>query len=335
MKFSGELSPSIISTGIYVPDKILTNKDIEKFVDTSDEWIVERTGIRKRHILEEGRGSSDMGVEAARRALDKAGLKPVDIDMVIVATYTPDHTFPTTACLIQDKLGMRTVPSFDLGAACSGFVFALATASLYAVSGSFRRVLMIGTDSSSRVVNWEDRNTCVLFGDAAAACVIEAVPSVDGPGLKVRGVHMGCDGSGKDHLYQPAGGSLLPSTEETVREKLHSINMNGREVFKHATVRMAEASLAVLEECGVLPSEIDIMIPHQANERIIRSVQKRLGLPNDKVLVNIENYGNTVAASIGLALDEYLASGQPKKGFKALLPAFGAGFTWGAALIEA
>lgn len=335
MIFSGEMSPSIISTGVYVPDRILTNKDLEKLVDTSDEWIVERTGIRKRHILEEGKASSDMGVEAARRALDKAGLEPADVDLVIAATYTPDHTFPTTACLIQDKLGLRTIPSFDLGAACSGFVFALATASLYAVSGSFKTILMIGTDTSTRVVNWEDRNTCVLFGDAAAACIIQAVPSSDGPGLKIRGVHMGCDGSGKDHLFQPAGGSLHPPTADTVRDKQHSICMNGREVFKHATVRMAEASLTVLEECGVKPGEVDIMIPHQANERIIRSVQKRLGLSDDKVLVNIENYGNTVAASIGLALDEYITANPPRKGFKALLPAFGAGFTWGAALIEA
>jgi 3-oxoacyl-[acyl-carrier-protein] synthase-3 len=227
MKFKGPIFAAVAGTGMYVPDKILTNFDLEKMLDTSNEWIVERTGIKQRHILEEGKASSDMGLEAAKKALQKAEMTPGDIDLIIVTTYTPDYTFPTTACLIQDRLGCPKIPAYDLGAACSGFVFALSTAAQFIVTGAYRNILVIGTDASSRVVNWEDRNTCVLFGDAAAAFVLKPA-SISDPLLKLKAFHMGCDGAGAEYLYQPAGGSLLPTSQETVEKKLHSIFMNGR-----------------------------------------------------------------------------------------------------------
>ncbi len=320
----------IIGMGSYAPPKVLTNSDLEKIVDTTDEWIVTRTGITERRIVEDGMVASDLAVEAAKRALDSAGLAPGDLDLIICATITGDMPFPSTACIVQDKLGLTGIPAFDLQAGCSGWVYSLATGAQFVRSGTYNNVLIIGVDVLTSVTDWSDRATCVLFGDAAGAAVLGPVPE----GMGVLATHLGADGSGGDLLKIDAGGSKLRTTEQTVRDGLHSIKMEGREVFKFAVKIQGEAVVKVLEGCGLVPDDVDLFVPHQANIRIIESAVQRLKLPPEKVFINVDKYGNTSAASIPLALDEAYRSGRIKQGDTVVTVGFGAGLTWAAAAIK-
>ncbi|MHB0913688.1 MAG: beta-ketoacyl-ACP synthase III [Armatimonadota bacterium] len=317
----------IIGIGSYTPPKVLTNADLEKIVDTNDEWIVTRSGIRERHIVEDGMTASDMAYEAAKKALDTAGLSPEDLDLVICATITGDMPFPSTACLLQDRLGAKKAAAFDLQAGCSGWVYSLATGSQFIRTGVYNHVLIVGVDALSTVTDWTDRNTCVLFGDGAGAAVL-------GPVDGVLATHLGSDGSGGELLKIEAGGSKLPTSAETVANRQHYVKMEGREVFKFAVKIMGEASMQVLEACGLTPEDVDLFIPHQANIRIIDAAAQRLKLPPEKVFVNVERYGNTSAASIPIALDEAYRSGKVKPGDILVTVGFGAGLTWAAAVIK-
>lgn len=321
---------TIIGIGSYAPQKVLTNFDLEKIVDTTDEWIVTRSGIRERHIAEEGIATSDMAVEAANRALDCAGLSAEKIDLVICATITGDMPFPATSCLVQNRIGATNAAAFDLQAGCSGWVYALSTASQFVKTGAYEHVLVIGADILSRFTDWTDRSTCVLFGDAAGAVVLG--PS--DPGTGVLSTHLGADGSRGELLKIDAGGSRLPTTEETVQNHQHYIRMEGREVFKFAVRIMGEASIKVLESCGLTPEDVDLFIPHQANTRIIDAAASRLNLPAEKVFVNVQNYGNTSAASIPLAMDEAYRAGKIKEGDVIVVVGFGAGLTWAAGVLK-
>ena len=335
---SSKLPFCAVVTGIgsYVPERVLTNTDLEKMVDTSDEWIVSRTGIRERHILEDGKATSDMAKEAVSRALADANVKSESVDAVICATYTADLVFPSTACLLQSKLELGTAACFDIEAACCGFIYGLAVGANFLESGMYKRVLVIGADASSRALDWDDRNTCVLFGDGAAAVVLEARPmpkeQKDRRGLLAS--YLRSDGNGWSQLHQPAGGSQNPPTHETVDERQHFIKMKGREIFKVAGKAMAEAGVQVAQKAGLEMDDIDLVVPHQANLRIIQATKRRLGLDDDKMIINIERYGNTVAASIGIALDEAYRQGRVKDGANILLVGFGAGYTWGGSVIR-
>ena len=321
----------IIGIGSFVPKTVLTNADLEKIVDTTDEWIVTRSGIRERRILgDEDIACSDMGCEAAKRALESAGIPVEKIDLIICATITGDMPFPSTACLIQDKIGAVNAAAFDLHAGCSGWVYALSTATQFIRSGTYDYVLVVGSDALSRCTDWTDRSTCVLFGDAAGAAVL--APAEEGAG--VLATYLGSDGSGAHSLKINAGGSKMPTTEETVRNGQHYIHMEGREVFKFAVKIMAEASLKVLDMCGLTHDDVDLFVPHQANTRIIDAAAQRLDLPAEKVFVNVQNYGNTSAASIPLALDEAYHSGRIKQGDVVVVVGFGAGLTWAAGVIK-
>ncbi|MEX1386297.1 beta-ketoacyl-ACP synthase III [Hydrogenibacillus schlegelii] len=319
----------ILGTGSYVPEKVLTNLDLEKMVDTSDEWIRVRTGIRERRIAAPEQATSDLAYPAALRALEAAGVAPEELDLIIVATITPDTAFPSTANLLQDRLGARRAAAFDLAAACSGFIYAVATAAQFIESGAYRFVLVVGAETLSRIVDWEDRSTAVLFGDGAGAVVMG--PVVSG-GLQA--FTLGSDGSGGCLLELPAGGSRRPASHETVDQRLHFLKMNGREVFKFAVRIMDEASEAVLVKAGLRKEALDFLVPHQANLRIIESARERLGLPPEKVIVNLDRYGNMSTASIPVALDEAVRSGRIRPGDKVLMVGFGAGLTWGAAIVE-
>lgn len=320
----------IIGTGSYVPEKIITNFDLEKMVETSDEWIRTRTGIRERRILDTGKGTSFMAIEAAKRALESAELNPEDIDLIIVSTVTPDMMFPSTACLVQEGLKCKNAAAFDLEAACSGFLYGLSVAYSFVNSGIYKNVLLIGTDALSRITDWSDRNTCVLFGDGAGAAIISEVPK----GKGVLGLDLGADGDGKDLLKQTAGGSFMPATEETVKNKLHYIYMEGNEVFKFAVRKMEEISLKIIEKSKLKLEDIDYLVPHQANMRIIESARRKLKLEEDKVYVNLENYGNMSSASIPVALDEAVRKNKIKDNDVVLLIGFGGGLTWGAMLLR-
>ena len=321
----------ITSTGSYFPPKVVDNHFFESYLDTSDEWITTRTGIKTRRFAGDGVGTSDMAVEAARDALNRRGMSPDEVECIIVATVSPDMHFPQTACLVQDKLGARNAWGFDLSAACSGFVFAYVTACNLIESGRFKNVLLIGADKCSSFINMEDRNTCVLFGDAAGAVLIE--PEEDSEyGFVDCDLHI--DGSGGKYLYMPAGGSLKPASEETVKNKEHYVFQEGREVFKRAVVKMPESTKKVLEKVGLEVEDIDWLVPHQANIRIIESVAKRLKIDKNKVMLNIHKYGNTTAATIPTCIDEYYKKGELKKGQTVVITSFGAGFTWGAALLK-
>ncbi|WP_018883543.1 beta-ketoacyl-ACP synthase III [Paenibacillus massiliensis] len=322
-------SVGIIGTGKYVPEKVLTNSDLEKIVETSDEWIVSRTGIRERHIAAPEQATSDLAYEAAVRALASAGLTAEELDLIIVATITPDMAFPSTACILQDKLGAKGAAAFDLSAACSGFVYGLATANGFIQTGMYKNALIIGADCLSRITDYTDRNTCVLFGDGAGAVVIGEVP--EGRGFK--SFDLGAEGAGGGLLKLEAGGSRLPATTETIENKLHYIYMNGREVFKFAVRVMASATDVVLEKAGYAKEDIDIFVPHQANIRIIQSAMQRLELPAEKVVVNVDKYANTSAASIPLALVEAAEEGRIKEGDRVLMVGFGGGLTWGASVL--
>lgn len=322
-------SVGIIGTGKYVPEKVLTNSDLEKIVETSDEWIVSRTGIRERHIAAPEQATSDLAYEAAVRALASAGLTAEELDLIIVATITPDMAFPSTACILQDKLGAKGAAAFDLSAACSGFVYGLATANGFIQTGMYKNALIIGADCLSRITDYTDRNTCVLFGDGAGAVVIGEVP--EGRGFK--SFDLGAEGAGGGLLKLEAGGSRLPATTETIENKLHYIYMNGREVFKFAVRVMASATDVVLEKAGYAKEDIDIFVPHQANIRIIQSAMQRLELPAEKVVINVDKYANTSAASIPLALVEAAEEGRIKEGDRVLMVGFGGGLTWGASVL--
>lgn len=323
-------SVGILGTGSYLPEKVLTNADLEKMVDTNDEWIVSRTGIRERRIAAPEEASSDLSVKAAEKALKKAGIRAEELDMIIVTTVTPDMNFPATACLVQDRLGAKKAATFDLSAACTGFIYGISTGAQFIATGVYKYVLVIGVECLSRIVDWTDRNTCVLFGDGAGAAVLGPVEE----GYGFLSFELGGDGSGGNLLNLPAGGSRLPASEKTIRERLHYVHMSGREVFKFAVRVMGNATEEALAKAGLSKEDIDFLVPHQANIRIIDSAVKRLGLTEDKVVVNLDRYGNMSSASIPVALDEAVERGQIKKGDTMVLCGFGGGLTWGATVLK-
>jgi len=325
-----KLRTKILGTGSNLPEKILTNQDLERIVDTTDEWIQTRTGIKERRIVEPEVPSSELATPAARRAIEDAGLTPEDIDLIIVATITPDMSFPSTACIIQANLGCRNVPCFDISAGCTGFVYGLILADSVIKTGIAKHVLVVAVEELTKITNWEDRGTCVLFGDGAGAAVVGQSDDDSG----IIGRYWSADGKVADFLTLPAGGSLMPASHETVDKNLHKLIMAGNDTFKTAVRAMEEASIKGLEEAGIEMSDLDWLIPHQANIRIIQFTAKRLKMPMEKVVVTIDKYGNTSASSIIIALDEALKSGQIKKNDDVLLVAFGAGFTWGSAIIK-
>lgn len=326
------LSTVILGTGSYAPERILSNAELSRSVDTSDEWIRTRCGIRERRIAAPGEATSDMGVHAARRALADAGLQPADIDLLIVATITPDMPMPATACIIQQKLGVPTnAACFDLNAACTGFLYALDTACAMLASGRYRHALVIGVEKLSAIVDWKDRTTCVLFGDGAGA-VIVGKSSV--PGLGLTGTKLGALGESVDLLCIPGGGSNAPATAASIAAGSHFLKMKGKEVFKLAVRVMDEAARDILEQHHLRADQISLVIPHQANLRIIEAISTYLELPMERFFVNVDRYGNTSAASIPLALDEARRTGRIKSGDLTLLVAFGAGLTYGSALIR-
>jgi len=322
-------SSGILGLGCYLPAKKITNKDLEKMVDTSDEWIMTRTGIKERRAAPKEFAASDMGVEAAKSAIEDAGLEPKDIDLIIVATVTGDMAFPSTACIIQDKIGAVNSAAFDINAACSGFVFGIVTAKQFVDSGLYKNVLVVGTEKMTSLVDWTDRSTCVLFGDGAGACVVGK--SED---RRILSYFIGCDGSGGNLLRLPAGGSRIPATEETVKNKPHFLKMEGNEVFKLAVKVMADAANKAVTRAGLLCSDINLLIPHQANIRILMAVAKKIGLPEEKIFLNIEKYGNMSSASTAGALAEANKEQRIKKGDVVTLVAFGAGLTYGAVVIK-
>ncbi|OHW62669.1 3-oxoacyl-[acyl-carrier-protein] synthase 3 [Andreesenia angusta] len=320
----------ILGIGSYVPEKKVTNFDLEKMVETSDEWITTRTGIKERRVVEEGQHTSDLALEASKKALEDAKMTPEDIDLIIVATMSPDLPTPATACFLQDKLGCTDVPSFDISAACSGFIYGLSIATAYVNSGLYKNILLVGAEAMSRIVDWTDRSTCILFGDGAGAVVVGKVPEDRG----VLGFEMGSDGSGAKHLLIPSGGVSNPNTEETLESRENYIKMDGSEVFKFAVRRMDQVSKNVLEKLELEVEDIDLLVPHQANIRIIDSAVKKLKIDYDKVVVNLDKYGNMSAASIPVALDEAVKSGRVSDGDKVLIVGFGGGLTWGASVIS-
>lgn len=320
----------IIGLGSYVPEKILTNHDLEKMVETSNEWILDRTGIRERRIASDDEATSDLALKASQVALKDAGIKPGDLDFIIVATVTPDMLFPSSACLVQQKLGIEGIFAFDISAACSGFVYALSVADQYIKSGLYRTGLVIGAEVFSRLVDWTDRSTCVLFGDGAGAAVLQA----DNGSRGIISTHLHSDGTLWDLLYVPGGGSRNPPSEDMLKNRLQYIKMRGNETFKVAVKTLSESIREVLKYNGLTPDDIKLFIPHQANLRIIQAVGKKLSIPIEKFKVNLDIYGNTSAASVPIALTEALKEGRVKEGDYILLEAFGGGLTWGAALIK-
>jgi 3-oxoacyl-[acyl-carrier-protein] synthase III len=329
-KTQQRIHAAVTAVGHYVPEKILTNADLEKIVETSDEWIMTRTGIKERHILEQG-ATSDMGAEAVRSVLAQRGIGPEDIDVIIVATVTPDMSFPPTATIIQNKIGAKNAWGFDLSAACSGFVYALVVGSQFIETGTFKKVIVVGSDKMSSIADYTDRNTCVLFGDAAGAVLLE--PS-DDPTLGMQDFRLYCDGSGEKFLHMKAGGSLNPPTHETVDKKWHYIYQDGKNVFKAAVKGMADVSAEIMERNNLKSDDVDYLVPHQANLRIIDACRERMGLDPSKVMINIERYGNTTAATIPLCLSEWHQAGKLKRGSTLVLASFGAGYTWGAILLK-
>ncbi len=320
----------ILGIGKFVPEDILTNKDLEKMVDTNDEWIIERTGIKERRISKHDVPTSELAVLAAEKALIDAGLTINDIDLIIVGTSSPDMFYPSVGCLVQTRLKANKIPAFDLQAGCSGFSYGMVVATQFIRSGMYKKILLIGADEISKMLNWKDRNTCILFGDGAGAVVVGEVAAPYG----ILGAYMGADGSGGELLKFPAGGTRMPATVETVQQNLHSVHMEGNEVFKFAVRAMGEAAGKALEDAGLQESDIDWLIPHQANMRIIQSAAKRLKMPMEKVIVNLDKYGNTSSASIPLALEEAVVDGRIKPGDIVLIVGFGAGLTWASVIFR-
>jgi 3-oxoacyl-[acyl-carrier-protein] synthase-3 len=321
---------AIVSTGMYVPDRIMTNADLEKLVKTSNEWIVTRTGIRERRIAAPEQATSDLAAEAGKRALERAGLKPGDLDLIIVASLSPDFLTPSSACVMQAKIGAKGVAALDISAACSGFVYGLSLARGAIVSGEAETVLLVGAEVTSKFMDWNDRANCVLFGDAAGAVVLQ--PSNDGRGIL--GTTLGADGSMAPLIAIEAGGSRHPASAETVENKMHALRVRGGEVFKAGVQTMAQSVRDVLAKCGLAMNDLALLIPHQANQRILTAVAKSLDLSMEKVFMNLEKYGNTSAATIPVALYEAAEQGRLKPGDLACVVAFGGGITWGAAVIR-
>ena len=324
------MKAKITGLATYVPPKTLLNSELEKMINTTNQWILDRTGIEKRHIVEKGVGTSDLAVEAVRKLLIQKELKPDDIDMIIVATVTPDMFFPSTACLVQHKLGASRLWGFDLSGACCGFVYALSTGAQFVHSGMHKRVIVIGADVMSSIINYQDRATCVLFGDGAGAVLLE--PCEEGEGI-IDFLHE-IDGSGGQFLNMPAGGSLNPASHDTVEKKMHYVHQQGQQVFKYAVKKMGEYSVRILEKNNIPFDQVDVFIAHQANLRIINAAAERLKLSEDKVIRNIHKYGNTTAATIPLAMQDAIDEGKMKKGSLALLAAVGAGYTVGSMVLR-
>ena len=320
----------IIGIGCYLPEKKLTNQDLEKMVDTSDAWITERTGIKTRHIAAPDQATSDLAYEAAVRALADADTKPEELDLIIVATESPDYKYPSTACLLQARLGAKNAAGFDLSAGCSGFVYGLGIGSQSIVSGLYKKILLVGAETLSRITDWTDRNTCVLFGDGAGAAVLGRVEE----GYGVLSLDLGADGSGGSHLIQPAGGSRKPTTHETVDAHEHLIHMDGQDVFKFAARRMPYACRKVLQKTGMTIDDIALLVPHQANLRIIDNAIDRLKIDRERVWINIDKHGNMSAACVPVCLTEAQQAGRLKKGDNVIMVAFGAGLTWAGALLK-
>ncbi len=323
------IKATITAVGAYVPEYILDNHELSNMVDTSDEWIMTRVGIKERHILkEEGEGSSYMGARAVQDIFNKTGVKPEEIDLVICATITPDHAFPSTANIICDKVGIRNAQAFDMNGACSGFLYALDVATKFIGTGSKKKVIVVGADKMSSIVDYTDRTTCVLFGDASAAVLVE--PTTEDIGIKDSILES--DGAGRHYLYMKGGGSAYPSSHETIDAKMHYIYQDGKTVFKHAVSRMADVSVDIMKRNNIAPEELAWLVPHQANLRIIDATAKRMEIEREQVMINIERYGNTTAATIPLCLWEW--EKKLNKGDNIILAAFGAGFTWGAIYIK-
>ncbi|MBF8262571.1 MAG: fabH [Parachlamydiales bacterium] len=326
------LKARIIGTGSYLPERVLSNSDLEKIVETTDEWIVTRTGMKERRIARSDEFSSDMGIHASRAAISDAGLSVDDIDFILVATTTPDYLFPSTACLIQHGLGAQHAGAVDLLAACTGYLYALSVAKAFVEAGMYRNVLVVAAEKLSAITNYKDRSTCVLFGDGAGACVVSSA----GKGLAISNIRLGSDGEQAQFVIMPAGGCRMPASVDTVQNDQHFIRMAGSETFKHAVRRMESACKGCLEDAGLAESDISWLIPHQANLRIIEAIAKRFEhLPPERIYKTIHKYGNTSSSTIGIALDELLKQSQVKNGEHILLTAFGSGFTWGAALLTA
>jgi 3-oxoacyl-[acyl-carrier-protein] synthase-3 len=325
-----ELFAEVVGTGSALPPKVVTNVDLERIVDTSDEWIVTRTGIRERHIADEGEPASKYATLAAERALEDAGVKAEDLDFILVATVTPDTPFPSTSCIIQKELGAPRAACMDISAGCSGFLYGLVTANTMIKTGAYKNVLVVGVELLSKITDWTDRGTCVLLADGAGAAVVRASEKKTG----ILGTHLGSDGSLGHLLHMPGGGSLNPATHHTIDARYHYLKMQGNEVFKHAVQVMGDISEKLLSVVGLKREEISYLVPHQANLRIIQATARRLRLPMEKVYVNIDRYGNTSSATIPIALDEINRLGLIKPGDKLLMVAFGAGFTWGVAALE-
>ena len=322
-----KITAAITAVQGYVPEDILTNEDLSKFVDTSDEWITSRTGIKERRIMRNG-ASSDMAAAAVKQLLEKKGIDPMDIDLVICGTVTPDHPFPSTANILSDKTGMKNAWSFDVNAACSGFLFALATGSQFIETGKYKKVIVVGVDKMTSIVDYQDRTTCVIFGDGAGSVLLE--PNTEGLGLQDFILHS--DGSGREFLVQPAGGSLNPASIETVENRMHYVKQEGQSVFKFAVTNMADVSAKIMEKNNLTSDDVQWLVPHQANLRIIDATANRMGLSKEKVMINIEKYGNTTAGTLPLCLWDY--EKQLKKGDTLILSAFGGGFTWGAIYLK-
>lgn len=320
----------ITGTGSYLPDRILTNHEMEKIVDTSDEWIKTRTGIQSRRISDEKTAASDLATKAAQRAMMDAGISAEELDLIIVATVTPDMAFPSTACIVQKNLGAVNAAAFDVEAACTGFIYAMTIGEQFIKTGFYNNALIIGTETLSKFIDWQDRNTCVLFGDGAGAVILERTEE----GTGILSSYLGADGKSGGCLTLPAGGSRMPATYDTVKERLHYVKMDGNDVYKFAVRIMGTAALKALEKSNIALDDIDFLIPHQANIRIIEAAAKRLKLPMEKVYVNLDQYGNMSAASVAVALDEAAKKGLINKGDTIVLVAFGGGLTWGSSVIK-
>ncbi len=321
----------IKGTGSYLPEKIYTNEDLEKMVDTSDEWITTRTGIKERHIASEDEATSDLAAKAIEKALENANVKKEDIDLIMIATVTPDHLFPSTAAVVQKHLNMTGIPALDISAACSGFIYGLQLINGLIAAGTVNNAILVGAETLTKITDWTDRSTCVLFGDGAGAVVVGAT---EDPNKGIISSYWGADGTLGDLLIQPAGGSRKPATEETVKNREHYIKMQGNTVFKHAVRMMGDGAVKVIEDAGLTNEDIDYLVPHQANIRIIESTAKRINLSMDKVFVNIDKIANTSSATIPIALDEMNRKGLLKDGTTIVIDAFGGGFTWGAMVIR-
>lgn len=323
------INAAITGVAPYLPERRLTNADIEKMVDTSDEWIMSHVGIRERRILDDGLGASFMGTKAVERLLEQRGIDAKEVDLIVAATVTPDMIYPATACLIQDNIGAQNAWGFDLSAACSGFLYSLIVGAQFVSTGVHKKVVVVGSDKMSAVVDYTDRNTCILFGDGAGAVLLE--PAEEGYGIEDFICHV--DGSGRDFLCQPGGGSLHPASHESVDKRLHFVHQEGRAVFKFASSQMAEVSARILERNGLTGDDVDLLVPHQANLRIIAACARRMKLPQEKILINIDKYGNTTDATVPLAMWDAVQEKRLKRGDRVVIATAGGGYTWGSALL--